>query len=135
MSNRPSWDAYFTNMLPAVGARSTCDRGRCGAIITRDNTILSTGYAGASRGFPHCDDVGHLFEYNARGGQFWHNSEGEELHVYQNTMRKSCIRTIHAEQNAIYHAAEIGASLKAATLYTTMFPCFHVSNVLWPLCR
>lgn len=113
MTERVSWDQYFTDMLPVVGARSTCDRGRCGAIITRDNTILSTGYAGAPKGFPHCDDVGHLFEY-----------------VFNNMKEKHCIRTIHAEQNAIYHAAEIGASLKGATLYSTMFPCFRCAMAI-----
>lgn len=115
MTDRPSWDQYFLNMLPAVGARSTCDRGRCGAIIVRDNTILSTGYAGAPKGFPHCDDVGHKFQ--------WTLTPADDV-------RQNCIRTIHAEMNSIYHAAEIGASLRGATIYSTMFPCFRCAMAI-----
>lgn len=130
--SRPTWNQYFLNMLPSIGARSTCDRGKCGAIITRDNTILSTGYAGAPKGFPHCDDVGHLFEYVTEENAFSEGVSGWEKHlfIYKDSMAVHCIRTIHAEMNAIYHAAEIGVSLKGGTLYSTMFPCFRCAMAI-----
>ena len=128
MNNRPSWDEYFINMLPAIGARSTCDRGRCGAIIVRDNTILSTGYAGAPKGFPHCDDVGHKYESVMKDESYY--NYGEQIQHYKSVQEMHCIRTIHAEQNAIYHAAEIGALLKGATIYSTMFPCFRCAMAI-----
>ncbi len=56
---RPSWDEYFIEIMYMVGKRGTCDRGQVGSVITRDNRILATGYAGAPSGIAHCDDVGH----------------------------------------------------------------------------
>lgn len=125
---RPTWDQYFINMLPAIGARSTCDRGKCGAIITRDNTILSTGYAGAPTGFPHCDDIGHDFE-TIKKQEAYYNDVEQTLH-YKDINEMHCTRTIHAEMNAIYHAANIGVSLKGGTLYSTMFPCFRCAMAI-----
>ena len=58
-SKRPTWDEYFLKFAEIVGSRSTCDRAHVGAVITKGKVILSTGYNGAPRGLPHCDDVGH----------------------------------------------------------------------------
>ena len=58
--HRPTWDEYFMEVARAIAKRSTCDRGRLGCVIVRDNQILATGYAGSPAGLPHCDDVGHL---------------------------------------------------------------------------
>ena len=69
------------NIANEVATRSTCDRKHIGSVIVRDKTILSTGYNGSIRGLRHCDDVGH---------------EMENTH---------CVRTIHAEANAIVHPA------------------------------
>lgn len=105
---RPSWDEYFLDLITAVAQRATCDRGRSGCVIVRDNRILTTGYVGSPPGLPHCDDVGHLMKQVM-------DEDGE--------VRNHCMRTIHAEQNAICQAARHGISLAGATLYCSMEPC------------
>jgi dCMP deaminase len=105
---RPSWDEYFLNLVREVGKRATCDRGRSGCIITKDRRILCTGYVGSPPGLPHCDEVGHLMKKVA-------DLEG-------NTSQH-CVRTLHAEQNAIIQAAKYGIRIDGATLYSNMVPC------------
>ncbi len=111
---RPDWDEYFFEILKAVSLRATCNRGRAGAIIVRDNTILSTGYVGAPRGLPHCDEVGHLM------------MKAE----YDYGKKEHCIRTTHAEQNAIVQAANTGTSLNNSTIYIYMEPCIHCTKMI-----
>lgn len=103
MDNRPSWDDYFLSIAREVATRSTCERRHVGAVLVRDRRILCTGYNGSPPGQPHCVDpgVGCLLE------------DGR------------CIRTLHAEQNALTQAALHGISTKGATLYSTCRPC-HV---------
>jgi len=105
---RPSWDDYFLEISRTVASRATCDRGRSGCVIVRDKQILVTGYVGSPTGLPHCDDVGHQMK------QMVH----EDGHVSQH-----CVRTVHAEQNAITQAAKLGISINKATLYCKMTPC------------
>jgi len=105
---RPSWDEYFMEVANAVAKRATCDRGRSGCVIARDKQILVTGYVGSPRGLPHCDEVGHLLK------QVTH----EDGRISQH-----CMRTVHAEQNAICQAARLGIGLEGATLYCRMTPC------------
>lgn len=105
---RPSWDEYFLKLVDEVAQRATCDRGKSGAVIVRDKRILCTGYVGSPPGFPHCDEVGH---------------ELKKVIDEDGTIRQHCVRTIHAEQNAISQAARYGLSLEGTTLYCTMEPC------------
>lgn len=105
---RPSWDDYFMEIANTVSKRATCDRGRSGCVIARDKQILVTGYVGSPTGLPHCDDVGHQFK------QLTHEDGKVTNH---------CMRTVHAEQNAICQAAKLGISIKGATLYCRMTPC------------
>lgn len=105
---RPSWDAYFLQLADSVASRATCDRGRSGCVITKDRQILVTGYVGSPRGLPHCDDVGHLMKKVVH----------EDGKVTQH-----CVRTVHAEQNAITQAARRGIALDGSTLYCRMTPC------------
>jgi dCMP deaminase len=105
---RPTWDEYFMEVASTVAKRASCDRGRSGCVIARDKQILVTGYVGSPRGLPHCDEVGHLMKAV-------HHEDG---HVSQH-----CVRTVHAEQNAICQAARLGISLEKATLYCRMTPC------------
>lgn len=102
---RPSWDDFFLGQLTGLAARATCDRGRSAALFVRDNDQLAAGYVGSPPGFPHCDDVGHLWDM-----------EREGMH---------CLRTIHAEQNAVIRAVRNGISLRDSTLYCTMEPCLN----------
>jgi dCMP deaminase len=98
---RSSWDEYFMNIARTVATRATCHRKHVGAIIVRDRTILSTGYNGSIRGTPHCDEVGHMME------------DGH------------CVRTIHAEMNAIIQAAKNGTSIEQGSIYVTASPCWN----------
>jgi dCMP deaminase len=105
---RPTWDEYFMEVANAIAKRATCDRGRSGCVIAKDNQILATGYVGAPAGLPHCDDVGHQMK--------------KMLHE-DGTITEHCVRTVHAEQNAICQAAKRGVAIKGATLYCRMTPC------------
>ena len=97
---RASWDEYFMAIAREVATRSTCDRKHVGAVIVRDKMILATGYNGSIRGLPHCDDEGHMME------------DGH------------CVRTVHAEANAIVQAARNGVRLEGGQIYVTASPCF-----------
>ena len=105
-NKRPSWDEYFLEIAKVVATRSTCDRAHVGAVIAKNKVILSTGYNGAPRGLAHCDDVGHEIV----GGH--------------------CIRTIHAEANAIAQAARNGATIEGATMYLTISPCYDCFKMM-----
>lgn len=105
---RPSWDEYFIGMANYVRSRATCDRGRSGCVIVRDKRVISTGYVGSPPSLPHCDDVGH------------------DIHTVTNddgSKSEHCIRTAHAEQNAIAQAARFGIALEGATMYCKMVLC------------
>lgn len=107
-SKRPSWDEYFLELANAASRRATCNRGRSGCVIVRDRQVLATGYVGSPTGLPHCDDVGHLMKKVLE--------ENGEL-------TEHCLRTVHAEQNAICQAAKRGVAIFGATVYTRMTPC------------
>ena len=102
---RPTWDEYFIELTRTVASRSTCDRGRSGCVIVKQKHILCTGYVGSSPGMPHCDEAGHLLRKVI-------DEDGQ--------VRQHCMRTIHAEENAINQAARFGISLEGATLYCKM---------------
>ena len=105
---RPTWDEYFLEMADAVSKRATCDRGKSGCVIVRDKQLLVSGYVGSPTGFLHCDEVGHQMK---------------KLTHENGTVTNHCMRTIHAEQNAICQAAKLGISISGTTLYTRMTPC------------
>jgi dCMP deaminase len=105
---RPTWDQYFIELTRTVASRSTCDRGRSGCVIVRDRHILCTGYVGSPPGMPHCDEIGHLLSQVI-------DEDGQT--------RQHCMRTIHAEQNAIIQAAKFGISLEGSIIYCKMEPC------------
>ena len=103
---RTSWDEYFLQIATVVATRATCPRKHVGCVLVRDRTILSTGYNGAMRGTPHCEDVGCMME---------------DTH---------CVRVIHAEANAIIQAARNGMRLEGAEAYTTASPCWPCFKLL-----
>ena len=107
-NSRPTWDEYFMEVCETISKRATCDRGRSGCVIARDKQILVTGYVGSPKGLEHCDDVGHMMK------KVMHEDGSVSQH---------CVRTVHAEQNAICQAARLGISLDGATLYCRMTPC------------
>lgn len=104
--SRTSWDDYFMRIAAEVATRATCDRKHVGCVLVRDKCIIATGYNGSIRGLPHCDDEGHLMD------------DGH------------CVRTVHAEANAIVQAARLGARIEGATAYVTAFPCWGCFRLL-----
>ena len=105
---RPTWDEYFIEVMDAISKRATCNRGRSGCVIARNNQLLVTGYVGSPVGLGHCDDVGHQMK--------------KVVHE-DGSVTEHCMRTVHAEQNAICQAAKNGVALDGATLYCRMTPC------------
>ncbi len=112
---RPGWDEYFLQVMDTVAQRANCDRGRAASVIVKDKRIISTGYVGAPAGLPTCDEVGHLIKvaYDERGGK-----------------RKHCVRTTHAEANAIAQAAKHGTAVDGSTIYIRMTPCLDCTKLL-----
>ena len=103
---RVSWGTYFMNIAKEVATRSTCDRKYVGAVIVREKTILSTGYNGSIKGLPHCDEAGH---------------EMVDGH---------CVRTTHAEANAIVQAAKNGVEINQSEIYVTASPCYNCFKLI-----
>ncbi len=112
---RPSWDEYFIHITTLIGERGTCDRGRSGCVIVKDKRLISTGYAGSPIGLKHCDEVGHEMHTVT-------HENGEQT--------RHCIRTTHAEQNAICQAARFGVALDGGTLYCKMTPCYTCAKMI-----
>jgi len=103
---RVSWEVYFMNIAKEVGTRSTCNRKHIGAVIVRGKTILATGYNGSIRGLAHCDEAGH---------------EMDNTH---------CVRTIHAEANAIVQSARHGVRIEDSEIYITASPCYDCFKMI-----
>ena len=115
ISKRPSWDEYFIGIMNAVSQRATCDRGKSGCVVAKDKHILVTGYVGSPVGIPHCDEIGHQMK--------------KTIHE-DGTISQHCVRTAHAEQNAICQAAKLGIALNGATLYCKMTPCYTCAKMI-----
>ena len=103
---RMSFDEYFLRMALLASERATCQRLKVGAVIVKNKNVLATGYNGSASGEVHCIDEGCLM----RDGH--------------------CIRTIHAEQNALLQCAKHGFNVNGASIYVTHFPCLHCTKSL-----
>jgi dCMP deaminase len=103
---RPSWDEYFLKVAMLVSERATCPRMHCGCVLVKDKQILSTGYNGSIPGDDHCEDAGCLVVDN------------------------HCVRTIHAEMNAILQCSSHGIRTEGATAYVTNMPCTNCAKAL-----
>ena len=103
---RPEWDEYFLKLAMLASERATCPRMHCGCVLVRDRYVLSTGYNGSLPGAPHCTDVGCLI------------------------VDGHCVRTNHAEINAICQATRQGVILAGATAYVTNMPCTSCAKTL-----
>ena len=103
---RIPWDQYFMLQAVLLSLRSTCNRLAVGAILVRDKRIIAGGYNGSVSGDAHCIDDGCYL----RDGH--------------------CVRTIHAEMNAILQCAKFGISTDGASLYVTDFPCLQCTKSL-----
>lgn len=106
---RPSFDEVALQVAEAIAQRSTCLRLHTAAVITTpDNRIIATGYNGSLPGQPHCDD----------------EDVGCEM------VEGHCIRTMHAEANAIAQAAKYGISLAGCTMYILHRPCVQCAKLI-----
>jgi len=109
-SERITVDEMLMRMAETCALRGTCTRKSVGAVIARETRVISTGYVGAPAGMPHCLDVGCLIDPHTGG----------------------CIRTLHAEANAIAFAARKGIATEGSTLYTTLSPCLACAKLIVP---
>ena len=103
---RPIWDEYFLKLAMLASERSTCPRMHCGCVFVKDRFVLATGYNGSLPGHAHCEDVGCLVVDN------------------------HCVRTNHAEINALTQAAIHGVNIKGATAYITNMSCTTCAKAL-----
>ncbi len=104
MQKRVGWEQFFMKIAREVSERATCDRKHVGAVLVRGRRIISTGYNGAPVGMKHCDEVGHMME------------DGH------------CVRTTHAEANALLQAGRLLA--EGGTIYTTASPCWQCFKLI-----
>jgi len=107
---------YFFKVVEAISLRSTCDRGRAGAIVVKNNRVISSGYCGSPPGMPHCDDEGHVMELKVLVGK-----DQDSTH---------CVRTIHAEANALMQSARYGPPLNGSEMYCSMVPCKECAKMI-----
>ena len=103
---RPSWDDYFLKVAMLVSERATCPRMHCGCVLVKDKQILATGYNGSIPGDAHCEDDGCIVVDN------------------------HCVRTIHAEMNAILQCSSHGVNTNGAKAYVTNMPCTNCAKSL-----
>ena len=106
MSKRPDWDEYFLKLAMLASERATCPRMHCGCVLVKDKRVVSTGYNGSIPGDEHCEEVGCLVVDN------------------------HCVRTVHAEMNAIVQAAKRGHPIDGATAYVTNMPCTSCAKAM-----
>ena len=106
MGDRISWDEYFMTQAKILALRSSCERLSVGAVLVKDRRTIAGGYNGSITGDEHCIDVG--------------------CKVVDN----HCVRTIHAEINALLQCAKFGVSTEGSEAYITHFPCVHCAKAL-----
>jgi len=112
---RPTWDEYFMEMAELTAKRATCSRRQVGAVITRDNRAVATGYNGAPRGLEHCEEKGGCLR--------------QKLGIPSGQRHELC-RALHAEQNAIISAASMGNAIEGGTIYITHQPCVICAKMI-----
>lgn len=105
-NQRIDWDNYFMYQALLLSQRATCERLKVGAVLVRDNRVVSTGYNGSVSGDSHCVEDGCYIE------------------------KGHCVRTIHAEANALLQCAKLGVSTGNTTVYVTHFPCLQCTKQL-----
>jgi dCMP deaminase len=105
-NKRPSWDKYFLKLAMLASERATCPRMHCGCVLVKDRFVLATGYNGSLPGQPHCEDDGCLIVDN------------------------HCVRTNHAEINALVQATKHGVNIVGSTAYITNMSCTTCAKAL-----
>ena len=106
MKRRPQWDEYFLKLAMLASERATCPRMHCGCVLVKNKNVISTGYNGSIPGDEHCEDIGGLMVDN------------------------HCVRTVHAEMNALVQAAKKGHAVDGCTAYVTNMPCTNCAKAM-----
>ncbi len=106
MKKRPDWDEYFLKLAMLASERATCPRMHCGCVLVKNKNVIATGYNGSIPGDVHCEEVGCLVIDN------------------------HCVRTVHAEMNALIQAARRGHAVEGASAYVTNMPCTTCAKAL-----
>lgn len=106
MTKRPDWDEYFLKLAMLASERATCPRMHCGCVLAKNKNVIASGYNGSIPGDDHCEDVGCLI------------------------VDHHCVRTVHAEMNALIQAAKRGHAVEGATAYVTNMPCTTCAKAL-----
>jgi len=110
-----TWTGYFIEVANLIAKKSSCTRRQIGAVIVKDNMIISTGYNGTPRGIKNCNEGGCERCNNPN------IASGANLH--------ECI-CVHAEENAIVQAAYQGISTKGSTIFTSLCPCLYCAKTI-----
>ncbi len=103
---RPDWDEYFLKLAMLASERSTCPRMHCGCVLVKNKYVVATGYNGSIPGDEHCEDAGCI------------------------VVNGHCIRTVHAEMNALVQAARHSVSVEGSDAYITNLPCTTCAKAL-----
>lgn len=115
--NRLNKHEYYMAVAEQAACRATCTKRKAGAVIVKNDAIVSTGYNGSVKGMLHCGESLPCAR-NALSSD-----------VYSDiTKDKTFCRAMHAEQNAICNAARNGIQLLGTTMYSTAFPCIVCSK-------
>lgn len=119
--NRPPRDWVLMQAAQNWSLRSTCSRAQVGAVISREGRILSSGYNGAPAGMPHCD---HTCKCPV-------DFEGvDSMHYPACPTQLPCAIVVHAEVNALIHAAKYGVKVEGAELHSTRMPCLNCAGTM-----
>ncbi len=123
--NRPTKSQYYIDIARSVAMRSTCLRRRFGAVIVKNDQIISTGYNGAPRQTTNCIDLGYCYR--------------QQLNIPSGQNYELC-RAVHAEMNAVIHASRldmvdsdlylVGLEVDTGELVAEVMPCLLCKRVI-----
>jgi len=121
----------FTKMAELVSQQSTCCRMQVGAVLVKDNRVISIGFNGTASDQEHCEDhFARLYEADFTQEFPTYEEFLSSRTFYDAHGKFSNENELHAEQNAILFAAKNGISTTGATLYVTVSPCVHCAKVI-----
>ncbi|MBQ5926493.1 MAG: cytidine/deoxycytidylate deaminase family protein [Clostridia bacterium] len=117
MSDIKKWDKRFMELTETVASWSSCfqENRHVGAVIVKNNRVLTTGYNGAPAGIVSCVEKGECLR--------------RKLNIPSGTHHELCY-AVHAEQNAVIQAAKCGINIDGGTLYCTHQPCVICAKII-----
>jgi dCMP deaminase len=101
---------FYMDLAVHAATMGTCSRAGVGAVIVRDDRVLSLGFNGSARHTPHCKEDG-----------CWIQQRGSTI---------SCVRSVHAEANAICNAAYMGVETRGGEIFCTHYPCVNCLKLI-----